>query len=104
MKSFFEGIQFLFVDVLFKPLDFLRSLELSTWFGANTINWIFMIVCIVDWAKKKLIGLELIDANAVLAEINPNLHLNHNRKTAQLWPHIHQTDAMFIALFTKTSG
>ncbi len=59
---------------------------------------------IVDWAKKKLIGLELIDANAVLAEINPNLHLNHNRKTAQLWPHIHQTDAMFIALFTKTSG
>ncbi len=55
MKSFFEGIQFLFVDVLFAPLDFLRSLELSTWFGANAINWIFMIICaaaIVYWIKQ----------------------------------------------------
>lgn len=57
---------------------------------------------IVDWAKKKLTGLELLDANAVLAGLNPNLHLNRNRKTAQLWPHIHQTDAMFIALLTKS--
>lgn len=57
---------------------------------------------IVDWAKKKLTGLELLDANSVLAGLNPNLHLNRNRKTAQLWPHIHQTDAMFIALLTKS--
>ncbi len=57
---------------------------------------------IVDWAKKKLTGLALLDANAVLAGLNPNLHLNHNRKTAQLWPHIHQTDAMFIALLSKS--
>lgn len=59
---------------------------------------------IVDWAKKKISGLELLDANGVLSEINPNLQLNRNRKTAQLWPHIHQTDAMFIALFTKTTS
>ena len=55
MKSFFEAIQFLFVDVLFAPLDFLRSLELSSWVGANTINWIFMIICaaaIVYWIKQ----------------------------------------------------
>ena len=58
---------------------------------------------IIDWAKKKLNGLELIDANGILAGINPGLHLNRNRKTAQLWPHIHQTDAMFIALLTKSS-
>ena len=45
MKDFFEGIQYLFVDILFTPLDFLRSLELSSWFVANTINWIFMIIC-----------------------------------------------------------
>ncbi|TDD78218.1 DUF6341 family protein [Flavobacterium caseinilyticum] len=45
MKDFFEGIQYLFVDILFAPLDFLRSLELSSWFVANTINWIFMIIC-----------------------------------------------------------
>ena len=55
MKAFFEGIQYLFVNILFAPLDFLRSLELSSWFGANTINWIFMIICasaMVYWIKQ----------------------------------------------------
>jgi hypothetical protein len=55
MKAFFEAIQSLFVDFLFKPLDGLRSLELITWFGANTINWIFMIICaaaMVYWIKQ----------------------------------------------------
>jgi hypothetical protein len=55
MKSFFEGIQYLFVDILFKPLDFLRSLELENWWAANTLNWIFMIICaaaIVYWIKQ----------------------------------------------------
>lgn len=59
---------------------------------------------IVDWANKKLPNLELIDANAVLQQINPDLVLNRNRKTAQLWPHLHHTDAMFIALLTKSVG
>ena len=45
---------------------------------------------------------QLMDANAVLAEINPHLHLNRNRKTAQLWPDLNQTDAMFIALIQKS--
>jgi hypothetical protein len=45
MKAFFEAIQSLFVDFLFLPMDALRKLELSTWFGANTINWIFMAIC-----------------------------------------------------------
>lgn len=45
MKAFFEGIQSLFVDFLFVPLDFLRSLELTSWFGANFMNWIFMAIC-----------------------------------------------------------
>ncbi|GGA68334.1 hypothetical protein GCM10008015_06410 [Flavobacterium palustre] len=55
MKAFFEGIQSLFVDFLFKPLDWLRSLELVSWFGANFLNWIFMIICsaaIVYWIKQ----------------------------------------------------
>jgi len=55
MKSFFEGIQYLFVNILFAPLDFLRSLELQSWFAANTINWIFMIigaVAMVYWVKQ----------------------------------------------------
>jgi hypothetical protein len=62
MKAFFEGIQYLFVNIIFTPLDFLRSLELSSWFAANTINWIFVIICfsaMVYWVKQ----LKLHDEN-----------------------------------------
>lgn len=55
MKAFFEAIQWLFVDVIFAPLDFLRHLELSNWWLANIVNWAFMIVCayyIVYWVKQ----------------------------------------------------
>ena len=59
---------------------------------------------IVEWAGRKLSGVELLNSNEVLAKINPNLVLNGIRKTAQLWPHLHQTDAMFIALLRKSLG
>jgi len=59
---------------------------------------------IVEWAGRKLSGFELLNSNEVLAKINPNLVLNGKRKTAQLWPHLHQTDAMFIALLRKSLG
>lgn len=55
MKSFFEGIEYLFVNILFAPLDLLRELELSSWWAANTLNWIFMIICVVAtvyWIKQ----------------------------------------------------
>lgn len=55
MRAFFEGIETLFVDFLFIPFDFLRHLELSTWFVANIINWIFVIICaiaMVYWVNK----------------------------------------------------
>lgn len=55
MKTFFEGIETLFVDILFAPLDMLRKLELSTWTGANIINWLFMLICVVAmvyWIKQ----------------------------------------------------
>ncbi|WP_224488219.1 DUF6341 family protein [Robertkochia flava] len=42
MSDFFYGIQYLFEEILFAPLNFLRSMD--SWWGANTINWIFMIV------------------------------------------------------------
>ncbi len=42
MKSFFEGIETLFVDYLFWPLDVLRFTE--NWWVANTLNWIFIII------------------------------------------------------------
>jgi len=55
MRAFFEGIQSLFVDFLFKPLDFLRSIELGSWWLANFVSWALMIVCayyIVYWCKE----------------------------------------------------
>jgi len=45
--------------------------------------------------------LKLEDANEVLHTLSPNLQLNRNRKTAQLWTHLHSTDAMFLSLLSK---
>lgn len=44
MKDFFYAIQDLFVDVLFAPYDALRALELESWFAANFLSWIFLII------------------------------------------------------------
>ncbi|HMI07846.1 MAG TPA: hypothetical protein VK528_09900 [Flavobacterium sp.] len=55
MRAFFEGIQWFFENIMFIPHNFLRKLELSSWFGANIINWILMIVCAVAmlyWIKQ----------------------------------------------------
>lgn len=55
MKSFFEGIASLFVDFLFVPMDLLKKLELTNWWAANTINWIFILICcgaMVYWIKQ----------------------------------------------------
>ena len=55
MKAFFEGIQWFFESIFFIPQDFLRELELTHWFAANAINWIFMIICavaMVYWCKQ----------------------------------------------------
>jgi hypothetical protein len=47
MKDFFYGIQDLFVNVLFAPLDALRELELESWFAANIMSWIFFAIGMV---------------------------------------------------------
>ena len=55
MKSFFEGIGTLFTDILLAPYDWLRALELSNWWLANILNWIFIIICIgamAYWLKQ----------------------------------------------------
>ena len=44
MTAFFEAIAYLFQEILFIPLNFLRELELTSWFLANGINWVFLIV------------------------------------------------------------
>jgi 16S rRNA (cytosine967-C5)-methyltransferase len=58
---------------------------------------------IVEQALRKFgASAELLNANAILSEIEPSLRLNPNRKTAQLWPDRDDTDAMFIAVIRKS--
>lgn len=50
MRAFFEGIEDLFVNVLFWPFDFFRFME--SWWSSNLVNWIFAIlggVAMVYW-------------------------------------------------------
>lgn len=44
MKDFFEAIEDFFVNIAFYPYDVLRELELESWFGANIVSWIFLVV------------------------------------------------------------
>lgn len=46
-------------------------------------------------------NLELVDLVPVVKKLAPNLALNEARKTVQLWPHLHKTDAMFMAMLRK---
>ena len=62
MKNFFEGIAWLFEEILFLPYAVLRELEQSSWVLANSMNWIFMIVgvsAMVYW----VLQLNLFDKN-----------------------------------------
>lgn len=44
MKDFWEFIASIFEDFLFLPLDALRSLELDSWWAANLINFVFVLI------------------------------------------------------------
>ena len=44
MKDFFEGIQTVFEDYLFVPFNELADMELNSWWLANALNWIFVII------------------------------------------------------------
>ncbi|MBV1922838.1 MAG: uracil phosphoribosyltransferase [Flavobacteriaceae bacterium] len=46
-KGFFEGIQSLFVDVVFAPFDMLRSIAPESWFLSNIMSWILMAIGVV---------------------------------------------------------
>ncbi|RNC88192.1 MAG: uracil phosphoribosyltransferase [Winogradskyella sp.] len=47
MKDFFYAIQDLFVNTLFAPLDALREMELTNWFMANIVSWLFFAIGLV---------------------------------------------------------
>ena len=58
MKTFFDGIQWLFENIFFVPQNYLRALELKSWWAANTLNWIFILVgfvALVYWVKQLMI-------------------------------------------------
>ena len=42
-KDLFEAIEYLFVEILFIPFDFIR-LDISSWLIQNGINFTFMLV------------------------------------------------------------
>lgn len=44
LKDIWEGIAYVAEEFALVPLNFLRDLELESWFAANTLNWIFMII------------------------------------------------------------
>jgi 16S rRNA (cytosine967-C5)-methyltransferase len=57
----------------------------------------------VAWAQGRFKGeLELLNANQILNSISPSLYLDESLRTAQLWTHVHGTDAMFLALLRKS--
>ncbi|MFF2244235.1 RsmB/NOP family class I SAM-dependent RNA methyltransferase [Arthrobacter sp. NPDC058130] len=57
---------------------------------------------VVSDVLRKREDLELLDAGAVLDSVSLTGHLEAgNGLTAQLWPHVHHTDAMFLALIHK---
>jgi len=57
---------------------------------------------IIDWAQKTYgESMDLLDATSLVRGISPGIDLPDGRKTVQLWPQRHTTDAMFIALLRK---
>ena len=57
----------------------------------------------IEWMLRVNSNAMLLDSTSVLKRLNPQLDLQPNRKTAQLWPHRNGTDAMFIALIQKSA-
>lgn len=47
MKDFFYAIQDLFVNVLFWPFDKLREIQLDSWWVANAVSLILIVIGIV---------------------------------------------------------
>jgi len=54
-KGIFEGIQSFFESVAFAPYNWLRETELTSWWSANMISWLFLItgfVAFLYWMKQ----------------------------------------------------
>ena len=55
VKDFFYSIAWLFEEILFFPLDLLRIIQYDSWFFANIMSWIFILIGIIGaiyWLKQ----------------------------------------------------
>ena len=62
MKDLFEAIAYLFENILMVPFNWLRELELESWWLANAFTWVAIIVLILAvgyWMKQ----LRIFDQN-----------------------------------------
>ncbi|MEY4451106.1 MAG: hypothetical protein RLZZ380_227 [Actinomycetota bacterium] len=58
----------------------------------------------IEWFLRTEPQAALLNATGVVTKLNPELKLNRDRKTMQLWPHRNGTDAMFLALLQKSKS
>jgi 16S rRNA (cytosine967-C5)-methyltransferase len=89
-----------------------EQLLVASWQALKVGGYLAYVTCsphqaetnaVIDFAEKKFgEALEIIDAKPVMQKLNNKLAINQSRKTVQLWPHVHGTDAMYIALLRKT--
>ncbi len=55
VKDFFYSIAWLFDEILFLPFDFLRQVQFDSWFIANIMSWVFILIGIIGsvyWIKQ----------------------------------------------------
>ncbi len=57
---------------------------------------------VVEWVKGQRSDIELVDTPEVARRIFPNLNDAERGTAVQLWPDLHETDAMFIQLIRRT--
>lgn len=58
---------------------------------------------VVEDVVRSRSDVEILDARAVMLGVSPEIPLAE-RTDVQLWPHVHGTDAMFLALIRRTLG
>lgn len=80
MKDFFELIASLFEDVLFIPFDAIRELELSSWFAANGLNFIFILIVAVAFVYWMLQLKKFNDNNEEDRSVKAHVFLGKNAK------------------------
>ncbi len=52
--DFWNGIQYLFEKILFIPFDWLRTLQLESWWLSNMVSWVFLLTgaaAFIYWMK-----------------------------------------------------